>query len=124
VELREFKKDEVNMQRMKQNLVGIFLVVGLLIGSGCSDNNTKKEIKLEVGDITLILEAIDESEKIATIRVIRNFTGIGLKEAVDLVENTPVSLLKNVAMNEATNLKRELGNVGATTSIQEPASAK
>jgi len=112
------------MQRMKQNLVGIFLVVGLLIGSGCSDNNTKKEIKLEVGDITLILEAIDESEKIATIRVIRNFTGIGLKEAVDLVENTPVSLLKNVAMNEATNLKRELGNVGATTSIQEPASAK
>ena len=66
---------------------------------------------------------MDKSKKIATIRVIREFTGMGLKDAKDLVENTPAILLRNVAMNEATSLSKKLGSVEATTSTLKSASS-
>ena len=58
------------------------------------------------------------SNKIAVIKEVRTITGLGLKEAKDLVEGAPKSLKKGVAKAEAEEIKKSLESAGAKVELK------
>ena len=57
-------------------------------------------------------------QKIKVIKVVRDATGLGLKEAKDLVDGAPKTIKENVAKEEAEELKAKFEEVGAVIELQ------
>lgn len=58
------------------------------------------------------------AEKIKVIKVVREITGLGLKEAKDLVDGAPKTLKENVSKDEAASIEAKLKEVGAAVEIK------
>ena len=58
------------------------------------------------------------AEKIKAIKVVREITGLGLKEAKDLVSSAPATLKENVSKEEAASIEAKLKEIGATVEIK------
>ena len=58
------------------------------------------------------------ANKIAVIKVVREATGLGLKEAKDLVDGAPKTVKENVAKEEAEAMKAKFAEAGATVELQ------
>lgn len=56
--------------------------------------------------------------KVNVIKVVRSLTGLGLKEAKDLVEGAPSAIKEGVSKDEAANIKKELEGAGATVEVK------
>ena len=57
-------------------------------------------------------------QKIKVIKVVRDATGLGLKEAKELVDGAPKTVKENVSKEEAEDLKAKFTEVGATVELQ------
>jgi large subunit ribosomal protein L7/L12 len=71
----------------------------------------------EKTEFTVVLTNAGE-KKIQVIKVVRSATGLGLKEAKDLVEGAPKPVKENIPKEEAEKLKAELVEAGATVEIK------
>jgi large subunit ribosomal protein L7/L12 len=58
------------------------------------------------------------AEKIKVIKVVRELTGLGLKEAKDLVDNAPKPIKEGATKEEADQIKAKLEEVGATVEVK------
>ena len=58
------------------------------------------------------------AEKIKVIKVVREITGLGLKEAKELVDNAPKALKEGAAKEEAEEIKANLEEVGASVEVK------
>ncbi|KRQ85879.1 50S ribosomal protein L7/L12 [Caloramator mitchellensis] len=58
------------------------------------------------------------AEKVKVIKVVREITGLGLKEAKDLVDGAPKTLKEGVSKEEAEAIKAKLTEVGATVEVK------
>ena len=58
------------------------------------------------------------AEKIKVIKVVRELTGLGLKEAKEVVDGAPKTLKEGVSKEDAENIKAKLAEVGATVEIK------
>jgi len=72
----------------------------------------------EKSEFNVILKAFDEAKKIAVIKEVRAVTGLGLKEAKDLVEGAPKPLKEGVSKDEAGKIKEVITAAGGTVEIQ------
>ena len=64
------------------------------------------------------LTAVDAAKKIGVIKIVREITGLGLKEAKDLVEGAPKAVKENVAKAEAEELKKKITEAGGTVELK------
>ncbi|MFJ5673018.1 MULTISPECIES: 50S ribosomal protein L7/L12 [Bacillus] len=71
----------------------------------------------EKTDFDLVLAGAGD-QKIKVIKVVREITGLGLKEAKELVDNTPKPLKEGIAKEEAEELKAKLEEVGASVEVK------
>jgi len=71
----------------------------------------------EKTEFDVVLEGFGD-KKIGVIKVVRGATGLGLKEAKDLVEGAPGKVKEGVSKEDAEKLKAELEEAGATVSIK------
>ena len=71
----------------------------------------------EKSDFDILLAEIG-SNKIAVIKEVRTITGLGLKEAKDLVEEAPNTIKKGVAKSEAEEMKKSLEAAGAKVELK------
>jgi large subunit ribosomal protein L7/L12 len=58
------------------------------------------------------------ASKISVIKVVREVTGLGLKEAKDLVDSAPKTVKENVAKAEAEDIMKKLADAGATVELK------
>jgi large subunit ribosomal protein L7/L12 len=72
----------------------------------------------EKTEFNVVLKAFAADKKIGVIKVVREVTGLGLKEAKDLVEGAPKPLKEGVSKDEATKMKAKVEEAGATVEIQ------
>jgi large subunit ribosomal protein L7/L12 len=56
--------------------------------------------------------------KVAVIKAVRGITGLGLKEAKDLVEGTPATIKEGVSKEESEELKKQLEEAGASVEVK------
>jgi large subunit ribosomal protein L7/L12 len=65
----------------------------------------------------VVLKAASPDKKISVIKVVREITGLGLKEAKDLVEGAPKAVKEGVTKEQAEELKKKLEESGGTVEV-------
>lgn len=83
-------------------------VVGAAGGAAAAEEQT---------EFTVVLEAAG-AEKIKVIKAVRELTGLGLKEAKELVDGAPSTVKEGVEKAEAEAIKKQLEEVGATVVLK------
>ena len=83
-------------------------VVGAAGGAAAAEEQT---------EFTVVLEAAG-AEKIKVIKAVRELTGLGLKEAKELVDGAPANVKEGVEKAEAEAIKKQLEEVGATVVLK------
>jgi large subunit ribosomal protein L7/L12 len=71
----------------------------------------------EQTEFTVTLASFGEN-KVGVIKVVRTLTGLGLKEAKDLVESAPAPIKEGVSKADAAEFKKQLEEAGATVTIK------
>ncbi|MDP6352056.1 MAG: 50S ribosomal protein L7/L12 [Alphaproteobacteria bacterium] len=89
------------------------VAVAAVAGGPAGDGAEAAEEKTE---FNVILASFGE-KKINVIKEVRAITGLGLKEAKDLVESAPKPVKEGVAKDEAEELKKKLEDAGATVEL-------
>ena len=72
----------------------------------------------EQTEFTVVLKSFDEGKKIPVIKEVRAITGLGLKEAKDLVEGAPKAVKEAASKGEADEIKAKLEAAGATVELK------
>ncbi|MFO7840847.1 MAG: 50S ribosomal protein L7/L12 [Fidelibacterota bacterium] len=76
-----------------------------------------EEAAEEKTEFDVMLQSFGE-KKINVIKVVREITGLGLKEAKDLVESAPVAVKESLAKDNAEEIKTKLEEAGATVELK------
>ena len=84
-------------------------------GGGAAAAPAEKEAEKTTFDV--VLKAAGD-KKIQVIKVVRAHTGLGLKEAKDMVDGAPKTIKENLAKDEAEKIKKELEEQGATVELK------
>ncbi|MBO6233505.1 MAG: 50S ribosomal protein L7/L12 [Clostridia bacterium] len=80
---------------------------GAAAGAAAEEKSSYNVVLSDAGD-----------QKIKVIKVVRDATGLGLKEAKDLVDGAPKTVKENVSKEEAEDLKAKFAEVGAVIELQ------
>jgi len=88
------------------------------VAPGAGGGAAAPEKPAEQTEFTVVLEGFDAAKKINVIKIVREITGLGLKEAKDLVEGSPKPIKENVSKEEANKLKAKLEEGGAKVSLK------
>jgi large subunit ribosomal protein L7/L12 len=72
----------------------------------------------EKTEFTVILKAYPADKKVGVIKVIREITGLGLKEAKDLVEGAPSTVKEGVSKADSEKFKKQLEDGGAQVEVK------
>ena len=72
----------------------------------------------EKTEFTVILKEYPADKKVGVIKVVRELTGLGLKEAKDLVEGVPGTVKEGVNKADSDNMKKKLEDAGAKVEIK------
>lgn len=72
----------------------------------------------EKTEFDVILEEVPKDKKIAILKVVRTITGLGLKEAKEMVESTPKALKEGVPKDDAEETKTKLEEAGAKVTVK------
>lgn len=92
---------------------GVSAAAGVVVaaaGAGAAAAEEKTEFDVELTEVG--------AEKVKVIKVVRELTGLGLKEAKDLVDGAPKALKTEVSKEEAEAIKKSLEDVGAKVTLK------
>ncbi|MEC7919168.1 MAG: 50S ribosomal protein L7/L12 [Candidatus Neomarinimicrobiota bacterium] len=115
--------EEANMIEISELLkdiedkFGVTAAVPVAAAAGAAGGGDATADAAEKSDFNVVLTAAGQS-KIAVIKVVREISGLGLKEAKELVDSAPKALKEGVAKDEAEGLKSQLEEAGATVELQ------
>jgi large subunit ribosomal protein L7/L12 len=112
VALKDYLKEQYKIEPAAG---GAVMVAGPGGGGGGAAPAPAAEAKTE---FTVVLESFDAAKKINVIKVVREITGLGLKEAKDLVEGAPKPVKENVSKEEAEKIKKQLEDGGAKVALK------
>jgi large subunit ribosomal protein L7/L12 len=107
-ELTDILKDQYGIEPAA---AGAVVVAGGGAGAGEAPAEEEKT------SFDVILKAAGAS-KLAVVKLVKELTGLGLKEAKDLVDSAPKALKEGVAKDEAEGLKKSLEEAGAEVEIK------
>lgn len=82
------------------------------------DKDSDNEPEPPKTEFDVVLEQVPVDKKIATLKVVRTLTGLGLKEAKDFVESAPKLIKEAIALDLAENIKQQLEAAGARVSVK------
>ena len=110
VELKDYLKEKYKIEPAAG---GVVMAAGPAGGGAAA-----AEKPAEKTEFTVVLAAYDAAKKINVIKVVREITGLGLKEAKDLVEGAPKPVKENVSKDEAEGFKKKLEDGGAKVELK------
>jgi large subunit ribosomal protein L7/L12 len=108
VQLKDYLKEQYKIEPASGSVV-------MAAAAGGPAPAAKAEEKTE---FTVVLEGFDAAKKINVIKVVRELTGLGLKEAKELVEGFPKSVKENISKEDAEKMKKQLEDGGAKVSLK------
>jgi len=111
VELADYLKET---HKIEAAAGGVIMQGG---GGGGGGGGGAKEEEVQKTTFDVVLKASGD-KKIQVIKVVRAATGLGLKEAKDLVEAAPKTVKEGLQKDEAEKLKKELEEQGATVELK------
>ena len=106
--------EAADLAKMLEEKWGVSAAAAVAVAAGPAAAAPVAEEKTE---FTVVLAAVGD-KKIEVIKEVRALTGLGLKEAKDLVDGAPKPVKEKVAKQEAETIKAKLSEVGATVEIK------
>lgn len=94
---------------------GMMMMPGMMPGAGGGAAAEPEEEKTE---FDVVLEDVPADKKIAILKVVRGITGLGLKEAKEMVESAPKAIKEAMAKDAAEDAKKQLEEAGAKVSVK------
>ena len=76
------------------------------------------EAEEEKTEFDVVMDEVPKEKKIAVLKVVRTITGLGLKEAKEMVESTPATIKEAAAKEDAEDTKKKLEEAGAKVSLK------
>ena len=103
--------DLANLVKELETKFGVFVVLVVVVGAGFVAV-VEEKIEFDV----VLLDSGDK--KINVIKEVRAITGLGLKEAKDIVESTPKTIKEAAGKDEANEIKKKLETTGAKVELK------
>jgi len=100
-----------------QDKFGVTAAAPVAVAAAPAAGGAAEAAESEQTEFDVVLSAVGD-QKIKVIKVVREITGLGLKEAKDLVDNAPKPVKEKVSKEEAEQIKEKLAEVGATVDIK------
>ena len=124
-DLKDFAEQLVNLTVKEVNELATILkdeygiepaaaAAAVAVGGGSGSDEVASEEKTE---FDVILKAAGAS-KLAVVKLVKELTGLGLKEAKELVDNAPSAIKEGVSKDEAEGLKSSLEEAGAEVELK------
>ena len=121
-DLKQFAEQLVNLTVKEVNDLatilkdeyGIEPAAAAVVVSGGGDAGAAEEAQTE---FTVVLKEAGAS-KLAVVKAVKELTGLGLKEAKDLVDSAPANVKEGVSKDEAEGLKKSLEEAGAVVELK------
>lgn len=108
--------DVVELVKMMEDKFGVSAAAPVAAAAGpAAAAAAPKEEKTE---FTVVLTAVDAAKKVNVIKVVREVTGLGLKEAKDLVEGAPQTVKEGVDKKTAEDIKKKLEEGGGKVELK------
>jgi large subunit ribosomal protein L7/L12 len=108
--------DVVELVKMMEDKFGVSAAAPVAAaGPAAGPAAAPKEEKTE---FTVVLAGVDPAKKVGVIKVVRELTGLGLKEAKDLVEGAPQTVKDGVAKADAEAMKKKLEEGGGKVELK------
>ncbi|CAH1677911.1 50S ribosomal protein L7/L12 [Bosea thiooxidans] len=110
--------EAADLAKMLEEKWGVSAAAAVAVAAGpAAGGGAAAAAAEEQTEFTVVLAAAGD-KKIEVIKEVRAITGLGLKEAKDLVEGAPKPLKEGVAKDEAEKLKKQLEAVGAKVELK------
>ena len=109
VELKDYLKEKYKIEPAAG---------GVVMAAGGGGGPAPAEKPAEKTEFTVQLDGYDAAKKITVIKVVREITGLGLKEAKDLVEGAPKAVKENISKEDAEKYKKMLEENGGKVSLK------
>jgi large subunit ribosomal protein L7/L12 len=106
----------VDLVKMMEDKFGVTAAAPMAVAAGGAAATAP--VAEEQTEFTVILKAYPAEKKVGTIKVIREITGLGLKEAKDLVEGAPSTVKEGVSKADADKIKKQLADAGAEVEVK------
>ncbi|BAP18421.1 MAG: 50S ribosomal protein L7/L12 [cyanobacterium endosymbiont of Epithemia adnata isolate EadnSB Bon19] len=90
----------------------------MMMAPGVTSPGATPEPEEEKTEFDVILEEVPSDKKIAILKVVRAITGLGLKEAKDMVESAPKTIKEATGKDDAEETKKKLEDAGAKVSVK------
>jgi large subunit ribosomal protein L7/L12 len=106
--------DVVELIKMMEDKFGVSAAAAVAVAAPVA----AAAVVEEKTEFNVMLASYPADKKVGVIKVIRAITGLGLKEAKDLVEGAPSMVKEAVSKDEAAKIKKELEESGATVDVK------
>lgn len=124
-DLKDFAEKLVNLTVKEVNELagilkdeyGIEPAAAAAVVAGPAAGGVAGEAAEEKSEFTVVLKAAGGS-KLAVVKLVKELTGLGLKEAKELVDNAPSNIKEDVAKDEAEGIKTSLEEAGAEVELK------
>lgn len=93
-------------------------VGGMMMMPGAAGGAAAAEEAVEQTEFEVILESVPADKKIAVLKIVRELTGLGLKEAKDLVEAAPKAVKEGIAKDAAEDAKKRIEEAGGKVTVK------
>ncbi|KPJ80518.1 MAG: 50S ribosomal protein L7/L12 [Gammaproteobacteria bacterium SG8_30] len=108
----------VDLVKMMEDKFGVTAAAPIAVAAAPGAAGAAAPAAEEQTEFTVVLKAYPADKKVGTIKVIREITGLGLKEAKDLVEGSPNTVKEGVSKDEAEKIKKQLTDAGAEVEVK------
>ena len=109
--------EAAQLSKLLQEKWGVSAAAAVAVAAPAAGGGGAAPAAEEQTEFDVILTAAGD-KKIQVIKVVREITGLGLKEAKDLVEGAPKAVKENIGKDEAEALKKKLEEGGAKVSLK------
>ena len=109
--------DVVDLVSAMEEKFGVTAAVGVAAAPAAAGGGEAAAVAEEQTEFNVVLTATGE-KKVNVIKVVRAVTGLGLKEAKDLVDGAPGTVKEGASKAEAEDIKKQLEEAGATVELK------
>jgi large subunit ribosomal protein L7/L12 len=109
--------EAAQLSKLLQEKWGVSAAAAVAVAAPAAGGAAAGAAAEEQTEFDVVLNAAGE-KKIQVIKVVRELTGLGLKEAKDLVDGAPKAVKEKVTKAEAGDMRKKLEEVGATVEVK------
>ena len=109
--------DVVELVKMMEDKFGVSAAAPVAVAAAAGGGAAAQAAE-EQTEFTVILAGIDAAKKVGVIKIVRELTGLGLKEAKDLVEGAPQTVKEGVDKAAAADMKKKLEEAGGKVDLK------